>query len=278
MSKKDLQIIAIILAFVIMAIILRPDLFNINRVEQQQQTGEGLGPFGAQGWGTSQPPSQPPQIPDNPYLELSVNPNPVNRDETIIITITSNMPYAEVFGYFKHEKDSAYTCLGSIYLDGNGGFTQSMTAHQAGWWKLKVSSGTVESNEVDFTVLGLTIYQEKDNWRIGETYTGALTSTYRNWLVLIFVKWSNETLWDFYDSYTTDRYGIIPYGVLTEALSATGSMDVIAVMDKNDPYCESEEAMNYFEQVQFDGIDEDVLGLPSNIFDKSNVLTFHVSS
>ena len=239
------------------------------------QQGE---PFGGDSFSQT-PPSETttPNLPENPTLKLSITPTIVRRGDFVTVTIESNMPGSPGEALYKHERDQFYSTLGYFTLDETGSFNGQVQANSAGWWSFMVRVGTVDSNVVEVTIQGVTIYQEKDHWSVGETYTGALTSTYRNWGVMIWIKNHTDTLWNLYIMHDTDEHGMIPFGTLTEVLTTPGVYDLIAIIDRNDPSFWSQEFNQWAEEHDLDGYQDDILSIPDSIVDKSNILTFQVS-
>jgi len=222
------------------------------------------------------PDSPPPPPPTNPFITLTVNPKTVNREDSTLMTIDSNLNGYSCEVMVRHEIHTSWLSLGWITLDATGSHSQYTLCSQAGWWQVRAQSGTVISNVEDLTVLGITIYQQKSTYHVGEVYSGSATSTYRNWLVVIFVKNTTDVLWDFYAAVYTDAHGVIPYGTLSETLTGvgTGSLDIIAIIDRES--ADFYYAGAWLDEHQYSGYDDDVSAIPSHIVDKSNILTFQV--
>jgi len=264
-------IVALFIAIVVFVVLLEPERL------QPSGTSTNYPSTGFEGqWGiTPQPPSEtPPTTPTNPYITLSITPNSIQRGETATITVTSNFPNTQLEVLANYDDATPWISLGYITTDSSGGYVQSSPVEPAGFWNVKLKVGNIESNVASLTVYGITIYQLKDTWNVGETYSGALTGTYRNWMVFILVKPPTSTTWNYYTSTMTNEHGVIPYGSLEQNIppaQAGTSHNVIAIIDPSNSSGE-----DYWMVIEeYSGV-----GIPLTAFSnhvESNILTFHVS-
>jgi hypothetical protein len=135
---------------------------------------------------------------------------------------------------------------------------------------------------VPVTVYGITLWQQKDVWTVGEAYTAALSGTYRNWWVSIWQKNATSNTWVWSLNSQTDAYGTIDYGVNSAVIDPAQAgfvKNVIAVISPNDPT--GQDVYELFEQVETPGFISD--GLLNNyeqqgLIVKSNILTVTITS
>lgn len=277
-NDSNLGLVVLAIAIILGAMFMSGNL-QLGNLGFQPAGGNNPANSGFQGeWGINpqqpdqQQPSQPP--PSNPYITLTITPSTIQRGGTSTLTVASNFPNTQLEILFNYDGATPWTSLGFIPTDSNGGYTQTSTIGYAGFWNIKAKSGNIESNVASLTVYGITIYQSKSEWYVGETYSGALTGTYRNWWVHVFVKLATDTTWNYYNSALTDEHGVIPYGSLEEVIDSSQSgttHNVIAVLDPEDASGEA-----YWMVIE----DYGGTGIPLSQFDgrvESNILTFHVN-
>lgn len=190
--------------------------------------------------GGTTPPANPPTTPTGPpYITLTITPENTYRGDAVTGTIESNIPSVMSHLTVTHIYDGYFTVTADFPLDANGDYTSPIIADYAGWWTAQAEASSVTSNTVALTVKGITIYQTKNTWSVGEQYTGALTGTYRDWYVAIMYKNHTATEWMPYDVAVTDSDGIISYGTyLSDPIlpAQVGlELDVIALIDGSDP-------------------------------------------
>jgi hypothetical protein len=154
-------------------------------------------------------------VPDansNTQITLTITPNIVNREQNSQVSITSSLHSVYVQLQVMYVGVSGWQTLTSVKVDANGAFNQQVQMNWAGVWKAKAVYGAAESNTVDLTVYGLTLYQSKSTWYVGESYTAALTGTYNNWVVYVYIKDAASDTWFYALNAQTDLHGMINPG------------------------------------------------------------------
>jgi hypothetical protein len=178
-----------------------------------------------------------PNVGSNQIL-LTITPNVLNREEPAQVSVRSTLKNAVVQLQVLYVGVNQWQDFTTVTLDGNGNFNQNVPMNLAGVWKAKASYGAIESNVVDLTVHGLTLYQAKTVWNVGENYTASLTGTYHNWVVYIYIKNVTSNTWLFALNAPTDENGVIDPGTNSVPLTSTQintDRNVIALICASDP-------------------------------------------
>jgi hypothetical protein len=219
-------------------------------------------------------------VADVPFI-LAVSPSTVPREGSVTFTVSSSHKNTLVTLEAQYVGRSDWIQFSTVTLDGDGACVLPYVCDEAGVWMVhaKTNLGMV-SNAVSLKVYGLTLYQQKNVWSVGESYTAALTGTYKNWLVSIWQKNASSDLWFWAGNRLTDANGVIDYGVNTVVIdpSHVGYVkDVIALVSASDP--SGQDVIDMFEQGEVPGV------VPVSVVDsyvsqglvvKSNVLTFTI--
>jgi hypothetical protein len=222
-------------------------------------------------------------IPSNPQLILAISPSTVDRAEMTLFSVTSNYRNAPVTFEGQYEGYAAWVPFAVGTLGSSGACNLNMPADYAGFWLVRARAQGGVSNMVSFTVEGLTLYQDKSDWHVGENYTAALTGTYRNWFVAILHKSPAWTGWLYVASYKTNQFGVLPKNtasVILDASQANTDHEIIAVLSP------TENGNGYI----YDLMDQEVEGgiiisedslngaVSSGQLVKSNILGLHILS
>lgn len=220
------------------------------------------------------------------YINLDITPNDCNREDYVTFTITSDFRNVDLILECQYVGLTGWQQIGTVSLGNSGSVSQDIQQNSAGEWNIRARYSTTLSNTENLIVKGITIYQQKSEWYIGETYTGQLTGTYKNWWVLILWKNHSDNTWFFQTFSQTDAIGMIPYGKETAYLDSgtiPGERDVIALIDPNDPN-------GYYLDVlmeEYYDITHDCIIIPNSVIEnevnagnlvKSNILTFNINA
>jgi hypothetical protein len=271
----------IVIAVVVAVVITLLSTFLVFSLLYRESGLPNQNPFG--GVSTQQDqqgvPSASANVPSNPYLQISVAPSTVDRGESVSFSVSSNLVYAQIQVQALYEGIDVWENAFVLTLDSTGSFNQLIAMNYAGDWQVKAQCGNVESNVVHVAVEGITIYQQKTVWNVGEKYSAALTGTYKNWHVAVFFKDSSSSSWIYAFSSLTDENGVIPYNQnwVTIDVSAVGkNKDIICVLCPNDSSASElqglfaeVEGMMMFSTVELDGLVSEGLVVKSNILSLS---------
>ena len=214
------------------------------------------------------------------YINLDITPNDCNREDYVTFTITSDFRNVDLILECQYVGLTSWQQIGTVSLGSSGSASQQVQQNSAGEWNIRAKYSGIMSNTENLIVKGITIYQQKSEWYIGETYTGQLTGTYKNWWVLILWKNHSSNTWLFYTFTQTDAIGMIPYGTNTIDIvpgTIPGERDVIAIIDPNssDGYYLDILFEGYFGEIPNYVIDNEVNA--GNLV-KSNILTFNINA
>lgn len=203
----------------------------------------------------------------------------MNREDYNTITVESDLANTLLTFQAQYNGRTEWLTATTYTTDGNGDCSFPFQCNWAGEWLIRaihVISGAT-SNMEPLTIRGITLYQQKDTWVVNETYTAALSSTYRNWYVGIWQRHQGDTMWTWAMNAQTDAIGAIDYGVNTAFIdsSQAGTVrQIIGIISPTDPT--GYDLWEVFQEIQFDGAirDSDLNGaVDAGLVVKSNILT-----
>lgn len=277
MSEKKRSKLPLILVLLLVAVI------GLAYLQQSGElgffAGEGGGglnfgdsPFGANfSSGTD-----PDDMPTNPYITLTITPASCQRENMVELKVESNFRNALFYLGVRYVGLSNWQLAGSASTDRNGNFKANVPMYWAGYWDAVVAIGRTTSNVVRLTIMGITIYTDKTNYNVGDRISGAISSTYKVWVIHIFGKNLTDPLWHYAGfSLTTDAYGLVRWGTAVSdpinPAQSGRSLNVIGIIFPHDQ--DGSDIWDLFEQYES-------YALPQSAFDplvKSNILTCSVS-
>jgi hypothetical protein len=175
------------------------------------------------------------------WLSLTSEEDTVDRGDTLQLSVGSNFKNAPITFQAQYVGIPGWTDVETHNVGGNGALDINLECNFAGEWNLRViyaPTGVVSDPPVNVVVEGLTLYQTKATWQVGDTFTAALSGSYKNWQVAILHKQQSDTNWIYVGTWPTDVIGRIPFGtatVLIDSSSANTVHNLIAVIAPSDP-------------------------------------------